>query len=318
MTIFSKEQYMGSALSWILFNVFVVVMIFADMLVFQKRDHEIEVKEALGWTAFWIVLSCLFGAGIYVWGGHNAHQKSLEFFTGYLIEKSLSVDNLFVFLMIFSYFKVPAKFQHRVLFYGILFAIIFRGVFIIVGTSLVARFTWLLYLFGAFLVYIALKMVFGRDTGFDAGKNPIVRFFGKFFPMDSTYETHNFFTKQEGKTRMTKLLLVLLVVEFADVVFATDSIPAIFAVTLDPFIVYTSNIFAILGLRALYFAIAGMMKMFHYFKFGVGTVLFYVGAKMLVGHFVEIPTIISLIVIVVILAISVVASVVRAGRVKEK
>ena len=297
----------NEALSLLLFNIFVVAMLVLDLGVFQRRAHEIGIKEALGWSAFWIALSLLFNIGLYFWQGREA---ALLFFTGYLIEKSLSVDNLFVFLLLFMYFKVPGKYQHKVLFWGILGALVMRGALIAIGAVLISKFHWVLYLFGAFLVFTGIKMGFQKETAeVHPERNIAVRMLKKFIPVTSEYHEAKFFVKINGRRHATLLVIVLIVVETTDLVFALDSIPAIFAITTDPFIVYTSNVFAILGLRALYFALAGMMNLFHYLKIGLSVVLAFVGAKMLLAEFFPVPIGIALGVIGVVLLISVVASI---------
>jgi tellurite resistance protein TerC len=297
----------NEALSLLLFNVFVISMLVLDLGVFQRRAHEIGIKEALGWSAFWIALSLLFNIGLYFWQGRDA---ALLFFTGYLIEKSLSVDNLFVFLMLFMYFKVPPKYQHKVLFWGILGALVMRGALIATGVVLISKFHWILYLFGAFLVFAGIKMGFQKETvEVRPERNFAVRIVKKIIPVSSEYHGSKFFVKIDGRRSATLLLIVLIVVETTDLVFALDSIPAIFAITADPFIVYTSNVFAILGLRALYFALAGMMNLFHYLKYGLSLVLTFVGSKMLLAQVYPIPIAVALGVIGVVLLLSVLASI---------
>jgi tellurite resistance protein TerC len=297
----------NEVLSLLLFNIFVVVMLVLDLGVFQRRAHEIGIKEALGWSAFWIALSLLFNVGLYFWQGREA---ALLFFTGYLIEKSLSVDNLFVFLLLFMYFKVPGKYQHKVLFWGILGALVMRGALIATGVVLISKFHWVLYLFGAFLVFAGIKMGVQKETAeVHPERNIAVRLFKKIMPVTSEYHESKFFVRIDGRRHATLLVIVLIVVETTDLVFALDSIPAIFAITTDPFIVYTSNVFAILGLRALYFALAGMMNLFHYLKIGLSVVLSFVGAKMLLAEVFPIPISIALGVIGAVLLLSVLASI---------
>jgi tellurite resistance protein TerC len=280
-------------------------MLALDLGVFHRKAHVIKVKEALVLSTFWIALALLFNVGIYfVWG----KQRALEFFAGYLIEKSLSVDNLFVFLLIFNYFKVPHLYQHKALFWGILGAIVLRGAFIAAGVTLVQKFHWLLYFFGAFLIYTGIKLAFEKDKEMDVDKNPVVRIFSRFVPMTSHYEKDKFFIRQGGKLVATPLFLVLNVINFTDVIFAMDSIPAIFAITLDPFIVYSSNIFAILGLRALFFAIAGVMRLFHHLHYGLSFILSFVGVKMILADFYHIPIGAALGVIAGALVLSIIAS----------
>ncbi len=299
---------------WIGFNFFVICMIALDILVFHKKDTKVSVREALIWTFIWIALALIFNIGVYSWFGK---EKAVEYFTGYLIEKSLSVDNLFVFLIIFRYFRVPPEYQHRVLFFGILVAMILRALFIFLGIKLVNEFEWVLYIFGAFLIYIAVKMLFEKDEEYDPSKNLVVRVFSKFMPMKMEYTTHNFIIKENGRWHITQLFVVLMVINFVDVVFAVDSIPAIFGITRDPFIVYTSNIFAILGLRALYFAIAGIMNYFHYLKYGLSVILAFVGVKMLIERWIHIDTVHSLLFITAVIVIAIVMSVIRAKRIKK-
>lgn len=296
-----------SAWLWAAFNVFVLFMLILDLRVFHKRAHEVKIKEALLWSAFWVVLSLLFNVGVYLFEGS---EVALQFFTSYIIEKSLSVDNLFVFLLIFSYFKVPAKYQHKVLFWGIVGALLMRGLLIFVGVTLISRFHWILYIFGAFLVFTGIKMAFQDDTvEIHPEKNIFVRFFKKFLPVTAGYHEGRFFVRAEKKLYATLLFIVIIVVETTDLVFALDSIPAVFAITRDPFIVYTSNVFAILGLRALYFALAGLLDLFHYLKFGLSIVLAFIGMKMLIEGFYDMPITLALGVVAGVLIISVIASV---------
>lgn len=291
----------------VLFNLFVIGLLVLDLRVFHRTAHEVKVKEALLWSAFWIFLSLLFNLLIYYWLGKEA---ALQFFTGYLIEKSLSVDNLFVFLLIFSYFKVPAKYQHKALFWGILGALIMRSLLIGLGAALIHNFHWIIYIFGVFLIFTGIRMGFQKETvEVHPERNIIVRFFKKFVPITAGYHEARFFLKIEGKRYATLLFIVLLVIETTDLVFAIDSIPAIFAITTDPFIVYTSNVFAILGLRALYFALAGIMDLFHYLKIGLSVVLTFVGVKMVVADIYPIPITVALGVVAGVLIISVIASI---------
>jgi len=292
---------------WVGFGVFVVVMLTLDLKVFNRKAHEIKIKEALLWTAFWVALALLFCLGIYLWRGHG---DALEFLTCYLIEESLSIDNLFVFLLIFAYFAVPPMYQHKVLYWGIIGAIIMRLVFIVTGIELLERFNWVFYIFGAFLVITALRMAFQKDEKIDPEKNPLLRLFRRFVRVTENYEGGKFLVKREGLYLATPLLIVVLVVETTDVVFALDSIPAVLGITLNPFIVYTSNIFAILGLRSLYFALAGVMRLFHYLRYGLIGVLIFVGVKMLIADFYRIPTEIALSVVAGVLVISVIISII--------
>jgi tellurite resistance protein TerC len=300
---------MDSLWLWVGFNVFVLAMLALDLGVFHRKAHVVGFKESLIWTAVWVCLALLFNAGIWHYAGS---AKALEFFTGYLIEKSLSVDNVFVFALLFSYFAVPAKYQHKVLFWGILGALVMRAVMIALGAALITRFTWIIYIFGAFLILTGLKMIFKRDEAIHPERNPVVRWFKKFMPVTPEYRGDRFFVRDNGVLMATPLFVVLLLVEISDLVFAVDSIPAIFAVTTDPFIVYTSNVFAILGLRSLYFALAGIMDKFHYLKVGLGAVLGFVGVKMLLAHSAyKIDTLVSLGVVAAILTLSVVVSLLR-------
>ena len=299
---------------WTGFNLFVLAMLAIDLGVFHRKSHAVGFKEALGWTAAWIALALAFNAGVWHFAGS---AKALEFFTGYVIEYSLSADNVFVFALLFSYFAVPAQYQHKVLFWGILGALVMRFAMIGLGAALIAKFSWIIYVFGAFLILTGIKMVVKRDEEIHPERNPLVRLFKKFMPVTPDFRGDRFFVRENGVRLATPLFVVLLMVEFTDVIFAVDSIPAIFAVTRDPFIVYTSNVFAILGLRSLYFALAGVMDKFHYLKTGLGVVLTFVGVKMLLGHTAyKIDTLVSLGVIVTILATSVAVSLLRPRKVE--
>lgn len=299
---------------WIGFTVGVLIMLALDLGVFHRKSHVVSMRESLTWSAVWISLALLFNAGIYVWMGPD---KGTEFLAGYLIEKSLSVDNIFVFVLLFSYFKVSPLYQHKVLFWGVVGAFIMRAILIIAGAALLQEYNWVLYVFGGFLVLTAIKMAFQKEEAIDPSKNPIVRLARRFMSVTNEYDGDKFFTVRNGKRLATPLFLVLLVVEFTDLVFAVDSIPAIFAVTNDPFIVYTSNIFAILGLRSLYFALAGVMDKFHYLKQGLALILGFVGVKMLLSQVYHIPSFVSLAVILSILGIAIIASVLRPQPVEE-
>ena len=290
---------------WIGFNAFIVGMLVLDLTVFHKKPHEVKFKEAAGWSVFWIALALVFNAGLWFLRGP---QVGLEFLTGYLIEKSLSVDNLFVFLLVFSYFAVPAKHQHGVLFWGILGALVLRFFFIFAGIELLERFHWLIYVFGAVLVVSGVKLWQEKEKKIEPEKNPLVRLFRRMMPVTTEYHGGKFFVRQAGKLVATPLFVVLLVVETTDVIFAVDSIPAILAITRDPFIVYSSNAFAILGLRALYFALSGVMQMFHHLHYGLSAILVFIGGKMIVSEFVKVPTVASLAVVAAILAVSIWAS----------
>jgi tellurite resistance protein TerC len=287
------------------FLALIIALLLFDLLWFHRKPHTIGPKEALGWVCFWVALAVGFNGFVYLELGTG---KALEFSTGYLVELALSLDNVFVFIVIFRYFKVPARYQHRVLFYGILGAIILRGIFILVGAALLNRFEWLLYVFGGFLVVTAIRLLAQKDEGVHPEHNPILKWLRKAIPITHEYHGQKFFLRSERSLSATPLLAVLVLVESTDVVFAIDSIPAIFGITRDPFIVYTSNIFAILGLRALYMLLAGVMDKFHYLKYGLGAVLFFIGVKMLVAGLVHIPIALSLGVVAALLAGSIVIS----------
>lgn len=290
---------------WACFLGFVLVMLALDLGVFHRKSHEVKIKEALIWSAVWISLALLFNYGIYVFMGK---EKAVEFLTGYVIEKSLSIDNLFVFIMLFTYFNVEAKYQHKILFWGILGALVMRAIFIFAGVALISKFHWIIYVFGAVLIYTGFKMLFHKEEKIEPDKNPLVRLFKKFFPVTEKAQGGKFFVKLEGKTFATPLFVVLLIVEFTDLIFAVDSIPAILAITNDTFIIFTSNVFAILGLRALYFALSGITKYFHYLKYGLSAILVFVGIKMTIVDFYKIPILSSLLVICSILVVSVLIS----------
>jgi tellurite resistance protein TerC len=296
---------------WILFTAFVLVVLALDLGIFHRDDHAISVKEALIWSGIWTLLAIVFNLGVWLFSGP---QAGLEFFTGYVIERSLSIDNIFVFILVFSYFAVPPKYQYRVLFWGILGALIMRVLLILAGAALIKNFHWVIYFFGALLVFSGIKMALQRDGHVDPDKNPLVKLARRVMRVTPEYHNGNFFTRIGGVLYATPLFLVLLVVESTDLVFALDSIPAIFAVTEDPFIVYTSNVFAILGLRALYFALAGIMDRFHYLKIGLSATLVFVGVKMLLSDIIKIPVTISLAVVIGVLAIAVIASLLRPRK----
>jgi len=301
-------ESIGTPSLWIGFTVFVLAMLALDLGVFHRKAHEVSVKEALTWTGVWVSLALVFNVGVYFWFGS---ERALEFLTGYVIEKALSVDNIFVFIVVFSAFAVPAKLQHRVLFWGILGALVMRAIFIVVGAALLHRFHWVIYIFGAFLVFTGVKLLLQRGEEVHPERNPLFRLFRRLVPSVSDYREGAFTVVEGGKRYATPLLLVLVAIEITDLVFAVDSIPAIFAITNDPFIVFTSNIFAILGLRALYFALAGVMQKFHYLKVGLSLVLVFVGAKMLLAGVYKIPIWASLGMIVGLLGGSIVASLLR-------
>ncbi len=294
---------------WLGFNLFVVVMLALDLGVFQRRVHVISLRESLVWTGVWIALALLFGLG--VWHFRGAPQ-ALQFFTGYLIEKSLSVDNVFVFALLFSYFAVPAEYQRKVLSWGIIGALIMRAVMIALGAALITQFAWVIYVFGAFLILTGVKMVVKRAEAIHPERNPVVTLFKRLYPVTPDYHGSAFFVNTAGGRAATPLFVVLLLVEFSDLIFAVDSIPAIFAVTTDPFVVYTSNVFAILGLRSLYFALAGIMHRFHYLKIGLGVVLVFIGIKMMLAHTAyKIDTLLALGVVAGVIGLSMVASLLR-------
>lgn len=300
---------------WLGFHVFLFGMLALDLGVFHRRPHAVSLKEALTWTFVWIGLALLFNVGVYFFQGSKAAG---EFFAGYLIEKSLSVDNLFVFVLIFTYFKVPESSQHKVLFWGIVGALLMRAGFIFAGISLIQKFHWMIYLFGGFLIYTGVKMAFAKDAEVNPDQNFLLRCFRRMMPISREFDGANFFTRIDGRLHATPLFLALLFVEFTDIVFAIDSIPAIMGITLDPFLVYTSNVMAILGMRSLYFALAGMVGLFCYLHYGLSAVLAFVGLKMVLADIFPVPLPISLGVIVSILAISVIASLARPTAPKRR
>ena len=296
---------------WVAFAGIIAVMFVLDLFVFNRKSHEIKFREALSWTLVWVGLALAFNLGVWYFMGP---AKALEFFTGYIIEESLSVDNLFVFIMIFSYFHVSRAQQPKILKWGIIGALVMRGIFIVVGIELIERFHWMVYIFGAVLIYTGFKMAFGGDEEVHPENNPLVKLVRRFMPITRrTYGDH-FFIKRRGIWAATPLFLTLVVVESSDVIFAVDSIPAVLAVTHDPFIVYSSNVFAIMGLRSLYYLLAHVMEMFSYLKLGVSVILAFVGAKMLLVDLVEIPLLLSLGVIVGTLTISILTSVLLAKK----
>ena len=298
----------NTPLFWIVFNVFVIGLLLLDLLVFNRKAHAIGLREALGWSAFWVALSLGFNYLVYHTMGREA---GLQWLTGYLVEKALSVDNLFVFLLIFNYFKVPAEFQHRILFWGVLGALVLRAVFILVGGALLAKFHFLIYILGAFLVYTGVRMgLSGDGPEIDPENNPIVRFLSRHLPITRQMDGGKFFVRRDGVRFATPLFVVLVMVETTDVVFAADSIPAILAITRDTFIVFTSNVFALLGLRAMYFALASMMRLFHYLHYGLSLILIFIGAKILLESIYPIPMPIALGVVGGLLLLSVLASLV--------
>ncbi|HYS68925.1 MAG TPA: TerC family protein [Gemmatimonadaceae bacterium] len=308
---------MNSLWGWVGFNVVVLAILALDLGVLHNRNEKVTVREAATWSAVWVALSLSFALAIYLTRGR---QEGLEFLTGYLIEYALSVDNIFVFVLIFSYFNVPEQYQHRVLFWGIIGALVLRGVMIIAGSALVTRFSWTLYIFGAFLVVTGIRMALQKDeAGYNPEHDPVLRLSRKLIPVTKDYHAEKFFVRQpdaQGKSRLaaTPLFIVMVIVNTTDIIFATDSIPAIFAVTRDPFIVYTSNICAVLGLRALYFLLAGVVDKFVYLKLGLSLVLIFIGLKMLLEHFVHIPIVASLGVVGAVLGTSIFASIKWPGE----
>jgi len=290
---------------WILFNIFVLLMLALDLGVFHRKTHEVSLKEALTWTFVWISLALVFNAIIYFWRGQ---QQALEFFTGYLVEKALSVDNIFVFVMIFTYFQIPSKYQHKVLFWGILGALIMRVIFIFAGVALIEKFHFTIYIFGALLIYTGYKMFSHANVKINPEKNPVIIFFRKYMPVTQHLHEDRFFTRIDGKRFATPLFLVLLLIETTDLIFAVDSIPAILAITQDQFIVYTSNVFAILGLRSLYFALAGIIYRFWLLSYGLAIVLVFVGLKMVLIDVYKIPIELSLVFIATVIAASIILS----------
>lgn len=292
---------------WTGFSLFVVAMLALDLGVFHRRAHVVKTREAIAWTVVWITLALIFNAGVWHFFGS---QRALEFLSGYLVEKSLSVDNLFVFIVIFSYFSVPSELQHRVLFWGVLGALVMRALFIGIGAVLLQNFHWVIYPFGILLLWTGGKLFFQRSSEVRPHESPFVRLFQKWMPFSSEYSGSRFFVIKNGKRFGTPLLLALITIEVTDVIFAVDSIPAIFAITSDPFIVFSSNIFAILGLRSLYFALKSVMDRFHYLRIGLAVILSFIGTKMLLTEVVKIPIIVSLVVIACVLALSVLMSII--------
>jgi len=300
---------------WGAFNLFVLGMLALDLGVFHRKTHAIGVKEALTWTGVWITLAMMFNLFIYF---YFSKESAIEFFTGYVIEKSLSVDNIFVMIMIFSYFNVPDSYQHKVLFWGILGALVMRLIFILAGIELIHQFHWLIYIFGGFLIITGIRMIISGDIKLDPEKNPFAKLARRLFPFTESFEGDKFFVRRNAKLWATPLFLVVVLIEATDLIFAVDSIPAILAISEDPFIVYTSNVFAILGLRSMYFALSGIEKYFKYLKYGLSTILIFVGVKMAITDLYKIPVDLSLIIIVFILAISMLASVVVLKKTESK
>jgi tellurite resistance protein TerC len=311
---------------WVGFNLFVLLMLAIDLGVFNRKPHVVRFREALIWTSVWMSLAAAFAVFIYFFGhtmtGHSVRPNkvlSLEFITGYLVEQSLSIDNLFVFLLIFRFFRVPARSQRIVLTWGIIGALVLRAIFIFAGVALINRFHWLIYVFGVFLIYVGIKLFFQKEEeGIDPEQNPVVRVFRKYFKVTPEFHGEKFVTRKNGELFFTPLFIVLLVVETTDVIFATDSIPAILAITRDPFIVYTSNVFAIMGLRSLYFALAGLMDLFHLLHYGLAVILTFIGVKMLASHYFEIPIGVALGVVIGVLALSIALSVMFPSKAKSE
>jgi tellurite resistance protein TerC len=293
---------------WVGFNAFLITMLLLDLFVFHRKAHVIQVKESLLWTGFWVALAVIFGLGIWYFEG-SAH--AVNFFSGYVVEESLSVDNLFVFLMLFTYFCVPKEHQYRVLFWGILIAIVLRAAFIIGGIALFHALEWMIYVFGAFLIFTGIRMGMQGDDNPHPEANPVVKLLCRFLPMTTKYHGGKFFTIENGRRLATPLFMVFMAVNLTDIIFAVDSIPAILAITDDPFIVYTSNMFAIMGLRSIFFALSGFAAKLHYLHYGLSAVLVFLGVKMVLSDIYEIPTVLSLLIIASILAIAVIASIRR-------
>ena len=301
----------SESLLWAIFAITILILFALDMGVFHRQSHKISIREALIWTGIWMAVAALFNLLVYFWMGQEA---AIEFAAGYIVERTLSFDNLFVFVLIFSYFRVPSLYQYKILFWGITAALVLRGIFVLAGIELIDKFHWIIYLFGAFLLVSGLKLALRKDEEpMDMGRNPVLRLCRRFLPTTDQYGNGDFFLKINGKLFATPLFIVLLVIETTDVLFAFDSVPAILGITLDPIIVYTSNIFSILGLRALYFALAGCMSMFHYLNQGITLILIFVGGKMLLSGFYEIPAAVALGVIILVLAASVGLSVLLPG-----
>jgi tellurite resistance protein TerC len=291
---------------WLAFGAIIIVALAVDLKVFHRRPHEISVREATVWSVVWIALSLAFAGYVYIELGRVA---ATQYLTGYLIEKALSMDNLFVFLIIFTWFGVPAEYQHNVLFWGILGALLFRALFIAAGVGLITALHWTIYILGAFLIYTGVRLAFEKDREFDPERNIAIRLFRRFFPVSAVYDGRRFFTRQGGALAATPLFITLLVLETTDIVFATDSIPAILGITTDPFLVYTSNIFAILGLRALYFLLAGVMRLFRFLHYGLSLILVFVGLKMVTEKFIHLGVDMELGIVLAILALSILASI---------
>mgnify|MGYP003413639390 CR=1 FL=1 len=291
---------------WIGFVVFLALMLAIDLGIFHRKSHTVTFKESLGWTLVWIMLAMMFAAIVYFWKGS---EKAIEFITGYVIELSLSVDNLFIFILVFSYFRVPQQYQHKVLFWGILGALVMRVIFIFAGVALISKFHWIIYIFGAIIIISGIKMLFQKDKKIEPEKNPLIRFVKKMIPVTHEYHSDNFFIKlKNGAWAATPLFIVLVFIEITDLIFAIDSIPAILAITTDTFIVFTSNAFAILGLRSLYFALAGMLNLFRFLHIGLSLVLIFIGLKMVLSDIYKVPIEYALLIVLSILLTSISAS----------
>lgn len=306
---------MSTSSLWLFFNLFILGMLILDLGVFHRKAQVVSVKEALLWTGIWMGLAFLFNVFVYYQFGET---KAYEFFTGYVIEKSLSVDNIFVFIMIFTFFKVPASAQHKVLFWGIAGALVMRVIFILVGVELIHNFHWLIFIFGGFLIFTGIRFITQDDTTINPDRNLLVRLVRKIIPITADFRGDNFFVREDGKLKGTPLFVVVILIEASDLIFAVDSIPAVLSISDDAFIVYTSNVFAILGLRSLYFALAGIEKFFRYLKYGLAAVLIFVGIKMAIADFYKIETEISLFFIVITLGISVLASMISQSHKKNE
>ena len=304
------HQYIG----WIVFFILISIFFAIDLGLFRKDDHTVTTKEAIIWSSIWISLALLFAGGVYY---VNGHQKGTEFLTAYFVELSLSIDNLFIFILIFNHFLVPSKYQHRVLLYGVIGAIVLRGVFIYFGLTLISKIFWIIYIFGAFLIFTGGKMIIMSNEEPDLENNWALRFMQKHFRITRDYQNNHFMVKINNQLWFTPLFRVLLLIDLFDVVFAIDSIPAVLAISQDPFIVYTSNIFAILGLRSMYFVLAALADKLYYLKIGLGLILILIGSKIILSHYFPIPTLLTLFLTVLILATTVVASIIRASRVNN-
>ncbi|TSA33953.1 MAG: TerC family protein [Porphyromonadaceae bacterium] len=301
------ESIPENALMWAGFVVFIILMLLVDLVVFNRKTHEIKMKEALLLSLFWISLAIVFNLGVWRYLGQ---QKALEFLAAYLIEESLSIDNLFVFILIFAYFQVNPKYQHKILFWGIVGAMVLRAIFIITGVALINKFHWIIYIFGAFLIFTGIRMAFDKGSKIEPDKNPIIKLVKRIIPVTTDHRYGKFFVRIDAKLYATPLFIALVMIEFTDLVFAVDSIPAVLAISKDPFIVYTSNVFAILGLRSLFFALSSIISYFRFLKYGLSAILFFVGVKMCISSIYKIPIGISLGALVGILAISIILSVV--------